>query len=370
MVGCFISALAFSASAADVPHNQIPLLVPQRGAWRGSTLGPQFKTDDSVDAVEVFRRAYPTTPLHLYRIFSSDVSPAVRAWVAEGNILWYNIAPTSWQSAARGDFDEDAELWAKTVKSLSPANVFVVISHEADHNLCFNTNTPCENGHPAGNTPTNYRAMWARFQSAFAEQNVTNAVWAMDYSVKIGNGTLVDQPCDDNSCHPAAAVAPLWPGDDRVDWVFYNLFEKGKGGGKRIKATYKQMQDETYHNVLSKITSASPGCASGRCDLSSKPWGVGAMGTHGAGDQAVSTDGRADFFKDLTSGLAVGEYSRLKAYLYYDSRDSWVDHTSAADVVNVAFKDYMASSAFVLNDSPMAAAVSAGNDITVSAYIV
>lgn len=356
MVEWFVSALVFLASGGAVPHNQIPLLVPQRGAWRGSTIGPEFKTDDSVDALEVFSRAYPTTPLHLYRIFKgpwgSEVSSAVRAWVAEGNILMYNIEPASWRAAARGDLDKDAELWAKTVKSLSPANVFVCISHEADHNLCFNKkkNGPCGKV-PAGNTPRNYRAMWARIQSAFAEQNVTNAVWAMDYSAKIGKGKFIDRPCEDNNCHPAAAVAPLWPGDDRVDWVFYNLFEKGERRGRKIKATYKQMQHETYHNVLSKITSASPGCASGKCDLSSKLWGIGAMGTHYTGNTPVSTDGRADFFKDLASGLVAGNYSRLKAYIYYDSRDSWVNHTSAADVVNVAFKDYMASPSFVLNDS-------------------
>ena len=76
-----------------------------------------------------------------------------------------------------------------------------------------------------GNTPSNYRKMYARIQDVFVAQNVSNAVWLVDYSAQISkNATLANAASgcvDDSHCTALGAVVALWPGNDRVDWVRY-----------------------------------------------------------------------------------------------------------------------------------------------------
>lgn len=187
-------------------------------------------------------------------------------------------------------------------------------------------------------------------QAVFEQHNVTNAVWAMDYSVKIGNGDDVAAGCTVQSCTPPAAVAPLWPGDDRVDWLFYNIFEKAKGSGAHVhlKTSYSQMQDAIYGRLLPSITSASPGCEAGKCNFASKPWGVGAMGTS---TPPLPTADRIQFFDDVAACIANGTYPKVKSYTNFDSKDSAIPTTSTDPTgIGAAFKKYLASPSFATND--------------------
>ena len=58
--------------------------------------------------------------------------------------------------------------------------------------------------------------MWHYVRAKFDAANVTNAVWAMDYSVS------ATQP----EYHPL--IASLWPGDGYVDWLLFNVFKFSK----------------------------------------------------------------------------------------------------------------------------------------------
>merc|ERR1712217_124354 len=101
----------------------------------------------------------------------------------------------------------------------------------------------------------------------------------MDYSTQIST-SAADKggECSSDECSPAAAVAPLWPGDDRVDWVFFNVFEKGKHDGSP-KADFNTIVSAATE-VLGSVTSHSKHChcVAGKdrhchgCDLASKPW--------------------------------------------------------------------------------------------------
>jgi hypothetical protein len=242
-------------------NNRQPLLIPKTGAWRGAEIGNQFAapgggTDGKLAR---FRQAYPSTPLHVYRTFNTTVGPDIKAWVRDGGILWYNIKSgksMSWEKAASGSYDQEARtVWAPSVKSLAPALVYVVVYHEPDHNVCFTA--PCLKGGLPGNTPANYRNMVSRVQSIFKAQQVINAVWVMDFSVQIANSADIGTGCTVSRCEPAGAVPSLWPGDDRIDWVFFNIFEKGKKHGT-VKADYASM----IHASMSalNVTTADKHC--------------------------------------------------------------------------------------------------------------
>ncbi len=360
--------LLLSAGHSDavpaMPNNRRPgLLPPTGGAWRGAELGSQFlppsgrgTADDGAAKLAAYQRAYPRTPLHVYRSFNLTIGPGVRDWVARGGILWYNIKTgkhMSWQTGASGGFDSAAHDWAAQVKSLAPAQVFVTIYHEADHNVCF---VNCTEGGVPGNTPANYRNMWRSIQGVFKSEGVQNAVYVIDYSVQMANVTHMDDECSEVSCPAAAAVAPLWPGDDVIDWVFVNLFEKGKKIG--IKADYNTMLQQSLAVLRNVNGSRHCHCVPGKdsncrgCDLASKPWGLGAFASHGVpvdGKPAVSPAERVRFLQDATT--AMKGHPELKAYLYFDSLDSEVPLNGSEPEVEAAFQHYLASPPFAVCDA-------------------
>jgi hypothetical protein len=159
-----------STSPMVQPNNRRPgLLPPDGGAWRGAELGSQYLVaptggadsgDKGGEKLAAYRQAYPKTPLHVYRSFNLTIGPGVHEWVKQGGILWYNIKTSkqmSWAEGASGGFDAEAKLWAAQVRSLAPAQVFVTIFHEPDHNICY---VNCTEGGVPGNSPANYRNMW------------------------------------------------------------------------------------------------------------------------------------------------------------------------------------------------------------------
>ena len=365
-----------AASAETEPNNLRPKLLPALGAWRGAELGGQFGSDADTK-LAAYHTHYSATPLLVYRTFDTTIGPRVRAWVGAGGILWYNIKTSkemSWAAAADGKFDEEAKGWIAEVSSLAPAQVFVALYHDPDHNVCFSA--PCPGGGVPGNTPDSYRKMWQRIRSLFDSANVTNAVWVMDYSVQMSNFPAdVQKPCVEASCPPAAAVAPLWPGDDHVDWVFFNVFEKGKRAG--VKATFDEMINGSSR-VLDAISTSfvhcncvpdrDAGCHG--CDLASKPWGVGAFGAHGfevmapgKSDKPVTPAEHAQFLRDARTGLV--RYPKLRAWLYFDSKDCAIELNASSRYAAVqrAFGDYLADEAFATNDAgaPNASAAAAGH---------
>merc|ERR1719379_3308210 len=96
--------------------------------------------------------------------------------------------------------------------------------------------------------------MYAHFYSTFAEENVTNAVWAMDYNSNIKRLDIVQA---------------LWPDNHVVEWLFFNYFQgaefdQAMGNCKDVVAA--------YYNELMKLANDQNGWA----DI---PWGLGAWGS-------------------------------------------------------------------------------------------
>ena len=94
--------------------------------------------------------------------------------------------------------------------------------------------------------------MYKNFRHQFEKENVTNAVFVLDLSCSIQDTEYV--------------LPMLYPGNDLVDWAFFNLFQsKSQKHSDKGNCTY--MANRLY-NVLSN----------GVINIT-KPFGVGAWGT-------------------------------------------------------------------------------------------
>ncbi len=301
-------------NAFSTPNNLLPNLDPPSGAWRGAELG-------AVNSSAAAYHAKYGQPLQLWRTFSSNFSgnPEIPAWVRRGGILWFNMKPGfdngSWEKAVNGTYDAYIDECATSVASLAPALVFVCVYHEPDHHV-----------NEQGNKPTFYRGMWERVQTMFAQRNVTNTVWVMDYSTQIGYKT-------------GGNVAPLWPGDDRVDWLFFNVFEKKSE--RRTNQTYSEMVGNIYSDLLRNSSETCP-YRNATCNFASKPWGLGAFGTH---NDIVEED-RVVFLDDALAGITNQTFPKLKAYLYFDAKESAV-----SPAMQPAYEAFIAAKAFAENDA-------------------
>ena len=311
------ASAATEAEAGDavILNNRRPNLVPPAGtAYRGAELG----------AVDFSAAAYEKkygVPLHVWRTFGGNVTSEMTAWVAGGGILWFNLPVKqlgTWRQLADGARDADLARWAASVAALAPAGVMVCPWHEPDHAV----------DPTLGMSTQDYRDMYRHVQSVFKAHGASNAVWVMDYSVQIFN-------------HTAGNVMPLWPGDDAVDWLFFNVFEKGKKGRIKRGDDYTKLTTGIYAALLANSTNATSATCPRGCGFASVPWGVGAFGSHAD----VPAAGRVDFLKEAKAGLDA--LPRLMAYLYFDAKDSAI----APGAMQDAYEAFLKAPAFAANDA-------------------
>ena len=301
-------ALTLSATPARAVadlNNRRPKLVPPAGsAWRGSELGAVGHTAADYNAKY-------KVPLQVWRTFDDTVNQTQTDWVRQGGILWFNFPKGqlgTWRAIANGDHDEQLAKYAAAVASLAPAGVFVCPWHEPDHQIDPQN----------GMSTDDYREMYWRSQKVFAAHNASNAVWAMDYSSQ-------------TAFHTGDNIVPLWPGDDAIDWLFFNVFEKEK---------FLPKQGEDYVNLTTTIYERLLASSAKGSNFTSKPWGIGAFGSHADVPEA----GRARFLRDAKAHMA--SFPRLAAYLYYDSKDSAI----TAGAMQSAYEEFISAPAFTAND--------------------
>ena len=388
------AACARTCNLCAIPNNRLPNLEPISGAWRGSTL------DARVGATTAdYERQYGAR-LQLYRTFrhldarTGGSWPAARltadelAFVRGGGILWYNLnfhQPGMWGAAAAGYHDRLIAEWAAAVASAKPARVFVCLAHEADNDL--------DADHPDAGAPdktvANYLRMWARTQAIFGHGGASNAVWAMDYSTHAYFNTRKNVapmwPANARAVHvsgggagggvgggggggggggsgrgagaelapdaPDAAAAAAAEHHVRVDWLFFNLFlqpmrHKSTGNfGQMLRGMYDAF-------TASALGSAVVGAAE-------LPWGIGAFGVHHLEQETMSARAgltarawqaiETRFMAEMGAAVASGNFSRLKALVYYDAGRSAIANKSEATAAQ--YKRYLRLPTFDVNDN-------------------
>jgi hypothetical protein len=312
-----------------IPHNQRRKAIPPEGsAWRGSCIG--WSHDEGFIADYETRYG---AQLQLYRFFSKNpITKEMRLFVKAGGVLWYNIAIDDWRGAVAGNEDKYIDYHAQRVQSFAPANVIVCLSHEPDHDV------------RPGHTAKDFRDMWSYVQGRFQSAGTTNVAWAIDYST--GLQRAVTDPKTGHTKQWENALE-LWPGSDKVDWLFFNHFERGMD--PKIGNDFNGMFKTTY-----EMLEGARDCAVGPCNFQDVAWGVGAYGTSTLPAVPGAKPGRgrkgAVLQPDQTKWLqqardAMPDHPRVKAYIYFDSKMSVID-----DYLKPAYAHYLQSPTFTAND--------------------
>jgi hypothetical protein len=324
---------------ASTPANQLPGLLPPQGMWRGATLQSNdikgFEQDMDVK-------------LQVYRTFKGCANKYAAAlkddeidFVAQGGILMYSTQPDDWAAYASGSKDDMIQAYAAQVKSLAPAKVLVAAGYEPDGHCVESGNTK----HIYG-TMAEYQAMYTHYQQVFSDAGVDNAVWIMDYSALMSDPTMF-----------AKLAVPLWPGDDKVDWLSWNFFQKSNTvtGPKAVAdgGDCAGNMEEVYSQFSAAQTST----------MFNVPWAMGAWGTMetGFGGGTIKTSGRILCLNGMASDFASGNYPNMKMAIYYNSLQDIIGTASATwaapytvstdpDLVQ-AFSDYLKIAPFNANDA-------------------
>lgn len=149
--------------------------------------------------------------------------------------------------------------------------VLLVVHHEPENDL----------GEKGAGTPEEYRRMWQVVREEFAAAGADNVVWGMAY---------MNYPRWD------AVVADLWPGDDLVDWLWFNAY----GSDARPSIT-----DNIGH-----FTAVADAAGIGR----TQRWGIIEWGMRGTWRAEA-----VEYFEQARGFLDTPEAQRLRAWVVFDS---------------------------------------------------
>jgi hypothetical protein len=236
----------------------------------------------------------------------------------------------NWKGVASGRQDSKLVDLANDVLSFAPAKVMVCITHEPDHDVDAS----------AKRSTADYRNMWARVQDVFKQRGVHNVIWVMDYSVGI-----TDRSTGGDQWQNAL---DMWPGEGRVDWLFFNIFERGSDPDNGMN--YVSMVTDSYK----KFTNAKDSDCAATCGFAKIPWGLGAFGTHTSAKNPKAKPGTRHgpvYFKDqvrfLTDAKAqIPNLPRLRAYLYFDTLASTI-----TSELKPYYKTFLHDNYFTQNDA-------------------
>ena len=306
-----------SPPRCDLLPNQQPNLIPPAGGWRGSTAGWGGE-DASLNLDPNYYAEKYGSPLHIMRIFQganyASITDLEKSWAANGGILWYGVAESDWAGMASGELDSSIQKYINAALSVAPAKLFMCFRFEPEL-YAVNVTGTGEAGTVSNTndkyygTPAEYRGMWARTRQLFDAAGVMNVVWAMDYSVQ----------ATDPVYHPL--LAALWPGDDMVDWLFWNLFKFGE----QKPYTFEQLFDRSYQLFLNK--SGVPQEWEGEYYTANYTkcvaWGLGAWGANMARSWShPDEEDRIAWLNGASAKLNSNSYPRMKASIYFDSYDA------------------------------------------------
>ncbi len=195
-------------------------LVPSCGALLGVTA--QEPTAEALDAAEAsMGRSFDM----VYRFHSLDdpiPDEADQAAVDDGKLLHVSIdsaeldavasSSGTWAAIAAGQFDAQIRKQARGIAAVK-SPVFVTFEHEVD-----------QPQRAALGSTADFIAAWRHMHEVYAAAGATNAVWVW---VFLGWAPSFDR------------AAQLWPGDDYVDWISWDVYnQSGCRGGQVDPALY------------------------------------------------------------------------------------------------------------------------------------
>ena len=205
-----------------------------------------------------------------------------------------------------GSKDKEILKYAEAVQSMAPHKIMVAVGYEPD--LYVPEANPKKG--PRGTTQ-DYKDMWKNFVRIFDDNQVDNVEWIMDYSFNIRD-------------NPDLAIA-LWPDDEVVSWLFFNVFQFTKVADVDGKGDCPGGLDKIYRNFMDSFDSIP--------EWETIPWGLGAWGADG-GNKWIKLDDRKHCIDGVTAALDSGNYPKLKASIYFNSLGSRIDNEMSPELLD------------------------------------
>lgn len=269
------------------------LLVPSCGAWWGVTPGA-FTGTPKVQALEDFERKIGRSVdiFHWYHrgadLFPTEKEIAIATAPGEERLLFLNWKPEmghTWAEVASGvpEVDRHIDRLADHIDENFPHPFFLTIHHEPEDDVI------AEPG--SGYTASDYRAMFRHVVQRLRAGGVDNAVIVMNY---MGAPKWGVQPWFDE----------LYPGDDVVDWIAWD--------------PYAEAGTETFSELVNIVFSWVDGWPGFQEWVTArhpdKPLMLAEWGVFG---QDEDQRHKAEVYRSMVE--EVGDYPRIKAYVYFGS---------------------------------------------------
>ncbi|WP_295699224.1 hypothetical protein [Lapillicoccus sp.] len=209
-------AATSTASTPAGPCRLSDKAVPTCGVlWGIATRPPTVQGVETVEAAV----GRPFDFVYRYHDLKAVIPDAAeRAQVAAGKLLHIAIASrdfsatdrtsNGWAAVARGDFDKTLKAQASGLASLK-SPFFITFEQEANQKQKVG----------ALGTAADFIAAWRHLHQIYVAAGATNAVWVW---VMTGAADNLD------------AAATLWPGNDVVDWISWNVYNQSGCAGNAI----------------------------------------------------------------------------------------------------------------------------------------
>lgn len=274
-----------AAAATDPQCTTSALLVPGCGVLTGmATYKVAGQTwEQSVAAYET-KSGSPTDVLHNYHTWTTtfpDAAEKARAdagqkllitWIGERD----NGQVVRWADIANGSQDAVIDAQAASVKAFGRP-IWVNFQNEPEAFV------------GTRGSAADFVAAWRRIHDRFVAAGATNAVWTLVYMGVADSQSFL------------AKTAALYPGDDYVDWIGWDPYNRASCNGlpwKDFRQTVKPFYDWLMTN--------------GHAD---KPF---MLAEYGSVEDPNNPNARADWFTGAGDALVNGEFPNLKVVSYFD----------------------------------------------------
>lgn len=259
-------------------------IIPSKGMYRGSTnINATFYADQFGSNLHIMR-LFPTQPFQF-----TEHQLGYAEW---GGILFISPQPEEWATFPNSTIQQIAHM----VNSAAPATVMVAMGYEPDGHC---KETAINDNDIKGNA-LDWIDLQRRAHDIFQQESVTNAKWVLDFSTDMAM-----------NFEPAAHI--LWPGDDYVDILLWNVFQNESSTDCRTVAemVYRQFED-----------ASGPGF-----NYTGVPWGIGAWGSwyendHTPYPELIPLEDRKSCLYGMNVLFNAGTHDRLKYSIFYNSDTS------------------------------------------------
>lgn len=210
------------------------------------------------------------------------------------------------QDITNGTYDTYITEWALAAKSWGHP-FFLRFAHEMNGNWypwAELTN---------GNGPGQYITAWRHVHDIFTKNNVTNVTWVW---------------CTNINYNGSKPLNSLYPGDNYVDWVSYDSYNRGTVNGN-IWRSFSQLSTSTYQD----FQLIAPG----------KPVMVAEYGTVEDGGS------KAQWFRDTLKYDLKVTFPRVKAVSYFDLNKNYDNRINSTELSRAAFAESIGLSYYASN---------------------